>query len=84
MASAPELAPENQNHLLRTSSVIQAVSYGPGTITYTKFDPGSTERFKMGAWPPKSVKGGSMQWDPGTKLLTIKATQKTVTIAGGR
>ncbi|MFN7994136.1 MAG: hypothetical protein U0Q18_11065 [Bryobacteraceae bacterium] len=80
MASFPELAPDDQNHLLRTTSVIQSVDYGANAITYTKFDGNSTERFKLGAWTPKSVSGGSMQWDPKSKVLTVKADQKTVRI----
>jgi hypothetical protein len=80
MASFPELAPDDQNHLLRTSSVIQSLDYGANAIAYTKFDSNSTERFKLGAWTPKAVSGGSMQWDPKTKVLTVKANQKTVRI----
>jgi hypothetical protein len=32
MASAPELAPEDQNHLLRTNSVVQSIQYGNDSI----------------------------------------------------
>lgn len=81
MAAAPELAPENQNHLLRTSSVVQSIGYGADRVTYTKFDAASDERLKMGAWVPKKVQGGSMRFDPKTKVLSIKATAKTVTIS---
>ena len=81
MASFPELAPEDQNHLLRTTSVIQNISYGEQAITYTKFAGDSTERFKMGGWAPKIVTGGEMQWDQSTKVLTIKAQAKAVRIA---
>jgi hypothetical protein len=80
MASAPELAPDNQNHLLRTSSVIKGIKYGSRAITYTKFDERSRERFKLGEWTPKSVKGGEMRWDPTTRVLEIIATSNTVTI----
>jgi len=81
MASFPELVPEDQNHLLRTTSVIQGITYGNDAITYAKFDKVSTERFKLGAWDPRSLTGGKMQWDPNTKLLTIQAQEKTVRIA---
>lgn len=80
MASFPELAPDDQNHLLRTSSVLQNIRYGDSDISYTKFDGASTERLKMGAWAPKSVTGGTMQWDPKAKVLTIQAKEKTVRI----
>lgn len=80
MASMPSLAPENQNHLLRTTSVIRNIAYGPDAIRYEKFDAGSTERLKLGEWAPRGVTGGRMQWDPRTKVLTIQATAKTVVI----
>jgi hypothetical protein len=80
MASLPSLAPENQNHLLRTTSVIRGITYGADTIRYDKFDAASTERLKLGEWTPRSVTGGKMQWDPKTKVLTIQATANTVVI----
>ncbi|HYM05122.1 MAG TPA: hypothetical protein VEU11_01045, partial [Terriglobales bacterium] len=81
MAAFPELAPEDQNHLLRTTSMIQNISYQADAITYTKFDNNSIERFKLGGWIPKSVAGGRMHWDPNTKVLAIQAKEKTVRIA---
>ena len=80
MASAPELAPDNQNHLLRTSSVVQTIRYEADRVAYTKFDARSTEKLKFGAWAPRSVNGGRMQWEPKTKVLTVEATSKSVTI----
>jgi hypothetical protein len=80
MAAAPELAPDTQNHLLRSSSVIQNISYGNNEIRYAKFDAQSVERFKLGAWTPKSVKGGKLNWNAATKVLEIQANAKTVTI----
>lgn len=80
MASFPELAPDDQNHLLRTTSVVQKIDYGASAITYTKFDPVSTERFKLGSWTPKSVTGATMQWDAKSKVLTVQAKEKTVRI----
>lgn len=81
MAAAPELAPDDQNHLLRTSSVISQISYGAAAITYTKFDERSRECFKLGEWQPGAIAGGEMVWDPGTKVLEVRATGKTVTIS---
>ena len=84
MASAPELAPEDQNHLLRTSSVVQSIQYGADRITYSKFDPGSTEEFKMGAWKPVSVVGGSLEWNAATKVAKIQSKAKAVVIHSGK
>ncbi|MGO8816826.1 MAG: hypothetical protein ACLQVG_19475 [Terriglobia bacterium] len=80
MASFPELAPDDQNHLLRTTSVIETISYTNDSISYTKFDPASTERFKLGEWAPTKVSGGTMQWNPSTRILTVHATDESVRI----
>ena len=80
MAADPELAPADQNHLLRSSSVIATIDYAPLLIRYTKWDASSAELFKLGAAVPQTVKGGSMQWDPKTKTLTVKADHKAVEI----
>lgn len=80
MAAQPELAPNDQNHLLRTSSIIRSISYNADRITYAKFDTRSTERLKLGAWAPAGVRGGEMKWNPNTKILEISATEKTVVI----
>ncbi len=82
MAAHPELAPDDQNHLLRTSSVIQKIAYSPKRIEYTKSDANSRERFKIGAFRPVRVKGGKMKWDAASKVMEIEATSKTVIIQG--
>ncbi len=81
MASFPELAPDDQNHLLRTTSVIQSIDYTGDAITYRKYDSTSVEHFKLGAWMPKSITGGTMEWDPNRKVLTVHATAKSVTFS---
>jgi hypothetical protein len=81
MASAPELAPDDQNHLLRTSSVIRSIEYAAKRIAYTKIDDASQEEFKLGAGTPKSVVGGSLNWDAARKVLLVRSTAKAVTIA---
>jgi len=80
MAEVPELAPNDQNHLLRTSSVLQSIVYAPDKIAYTKFDAGSTELFKLGGATPKSIDGGSMSWDAHSRVLKVEAKQENVTI----
>lgn len=80
MASAPALAPADQNHLLRSSSVIQSIEYGRDRIVYRKFDPASVERFKLGAAAPRGIIGGKMKWDAATRILTIQARKNQVTI----
>ena len=80
MASAPELAPEEQNHLLRTSSVVQSIDYGDAAVRYTKYDAVSTDEFKMGAWKPKSVRGGKMEWNAATRMLRVHSKAKTIVV----
>ncbi len=80
MAAAPELAPDDQNHLLRTTSVLQSIQYAPGSITYAKFDSVSAELFKLGSGTPKSIEGGTMSWDSKRKVLSVTSSQKSVSI----
>lgn len=84
MDASPDLAPKDQNHLLRSSSVIQSIAYGPDEVTYTKFDAASTERLKLGAWTPGQVTGGTLQWDAASRVAEIAATGKTVSIRRSR
>lgn len=80
MASTPEVAPDDQNHLLRTSSVIQSIDYGSDAIKYTKYNKHSRERLKLGAWEPASIEGGRMKWHAETRVLEVFTNNKTVTI----
>ena len=81
MASTPELAPNDQNHLLRTSSVIQRIQYSPEQITYRKFDAHSVEEIKLGAGLPKAVRGGKMSWDQAKEVLTIQTSSRDVIVS---
>lgn len=47
MAAAPELAPSQANHLLRSSGIVSHISYAHDLISYTTFDHASTERFRL-------------------------------------
>lgn len=84
MASAPELAPDDQNHLLRTSSVIQSIAYGKSEIQYDKFDPSSEEVFKLGACSPVRVDGATMRWDPVSQILHVLSHDRKVVISLAR
>jgi hypothetical protein len=80
MGAFPELAPADQNHLLRTSSVVRSIEYGADAVRYTKFDADSEERLKMGAWAPARVEGGVMDWDSTSHVLKVRSTAATVAI----
>ena len=85
MEASPDLAPEDQNHLLGTTRPsIQSIEYGADAITYTKFDASSTDRLKLGAWTPGLVTGGLLRWDRDTRVAEIAAGAANVTIERAR
>ncbi|NIO87776.1 MAG: hypothetical protein GTN68_45300 [Candidatus Aminicenantes bacterium] len=54
IAAVPEWAPQDENHLLKSTSVIQSITYGKSEIHYQTYDSSSTETFRL-AKKPKSV-----------------------------
>ncbi len=56
MGCLPELAPGNENHLLRSASEIQRIAYAKDKISYRSL-PNSIELLKLAA-PPKSITAG--------------------------
>jgi len=80
MAAAPELAPPDQNHLLRTSSVLSSIEYGPDAIACEKWDAASREELKLRAWEPGAIEGGTMRWEAKTRVLEVEATARRVII----
>lgn len=57
MAAAPELAPSDQDHLLRSSSVVTHIHYGDEAIEYTTFEPQAREKLRV-TFSPASVTAG--------------------------
>jgi hypothetical protein len=51
IAAVPEWAPQGENHLLRTSSVIKSISYQPSEIRYVTFDNESQEVLRLSSKP---------------------------------
>jgi hypothetical protein len=51
MASAPQLAPDNEDHLLRSTSIVKNIVYQPNKISYTVYDEESKEIFRLTAKP---------------------------------
>lgn len=58
MGAVPELAPVVEDHLLRSSSVVQHVEYRDGSIRYHTFDRDATEVLRL-AFRPTRVAAGS-------------------------
>jgi len=58
MAAAPQLAPDNADHLLRTSSIVSMITYEPSKILYNVFDRSSEEIFRLTSKPKKVLVNG--------------------------
>ncbi|MBN1265827.1 MAG: hypothetical protein JXA25_10060 [Anaerolineales bacterium] len=95
MASLPDLAPESTDHLLSTTSVIKQISYSPGGIRYSTFDPSAQELLKV-TFRPSQVrcknqplsrkdaedKGEGWCFQEEKRLLTITHIDSDVEILG--
>jgi hypothetical protein len=57
MAALPELAPVGRDHLLGSTSVVQAVRYRRGRVEYRTFDRRSVEVLRL-SYRPRSVTAG--------------------------
>jgi len=59
MGAVPEFAPPGSNHLLRSSSVVQKVSYGASSVRYRTFDSVATEVLRLHFKPSRITEGSS-------------------------
>jgi hypothetical protein len=76
MGAVPEFAPVGENHLLRSSSVVQKVSYGDGSVQYRTFDRAATEVLRLNFKPTRVTAGGTAlteRKDLKTEGFTIRA-----------
>jgi hypothetical protein len=64
MAAMPELAPKRRNHLLGSSSVVQAVSYAKRTVEYRTFATKSVEVLRLSFRPKRVVAGAVLSERP--------------------
>ncbi|NMB62318.1 MAG: hypothetical protein GYA18_08270 [Chloroflexi bacterium] len=55
MASYPQLAPDDEDHILRSTSVIQHISYEPNHIQYRCFNSVGYQRLRL-TFLPKNIK----------------------------
>jgi hypothetical protein len=60
MAAAPYLVPDDQDHLLRTTSVIKSISYQPLEIFYESYDTHSQELLRINTFVPAVVTAGNV------------------------
>ncbi len=57
IAAIPEWAPSGENHLLRSSSIVQNISYTDKKIEYSTYDGSSTEKFRIVSKPTSIMAG---------------------------
>ncbi|HEX5149974.1 MAG TPA: hypothetical protein VFW07_00920 [Parafilimonas sp.] len=96
MAAAPQLAPGNEDHLLRSSSIVKEIRYAPQQISYITFDEPSLEKFRLASKPKEvNVNGKELEqtadkngegwyWQPlpeGGVLVIHKAHGTTVQVS---
>ena len=62
LGAVPEWAPAGQNHITRSTTVIQSVNYLSNSIAYTTFDAASTETLRLGFIPGSVLVNG--EWLP--------------------
>jgi hypothetical protein len=59
IGAIPEFAPKGESHLLRSSSVVQKVTYGDRSIRYRTFDNSATEVLRLAYKPSRIAIGRS-------------------------
>jgi hypothetical protein len=58
IAALPEWAPADENHLLKSSSVVQSISYEPTQISYKTFLPNAKEILRLTKMPKQILVDG--------------------------
>ena len=59
MGAIPEFAPQGENHLLRSTSVVQKVTYRERSVSYRTADNAATEVLRLNFKPARVTAGGS-------------------------
>ncbi|MGC2212890.1 MAG: hypothetical protein WA419_11965 [Silvibacterium sp.] len=82
--AVPEWAPSDESHLLGSSSVVTKISYGKGSVTYSTFDPESSDVLRLDFVPDSVMANGrplsrrkdldqaGFVFDDGTHVLRIR------------
>jgi hypothetical protein len=82
--AVPEWAPADESHLLGSSSVVTKMSYGKGSVTYSTFDPQSSDVLRLDFVPEsvtasgrhlfarKDLDGEGFVFDNATRVLRIR------------
>ncbi len=94
--AVPEWAPADESHLLGSSSVVNRISYSRGSVTYSTFDPQSTDVLRLDFVPEfvtangkplsrrKDIDQPGYVFDDSTKVLSIRHDDaQDIDIKGG-
>jgi hypothetical protein len=93
MGAVPEWAPPGEDHLLRSTSVVPEVAYGPGSVRYRAFDASGEEVLRLSFRPASVVADGAalapapsgpgFSFDPRTGVLRVRrAGARQVEVSG--
>ena len=93
--AVPEWAPADESHLLGSSSVVTKISYGNGSVTYSTFDPQSSDVLRLDFVPEfitadgkplsrrKDLDQPGFTFDEATRVLRIRHdTARDIDIQG--
>ncbi|CAA9521316.1 MAG: hypothetical protein AVDCRST_MAG96-2945 [uncultured Segetibacter sp.] len=70
LAAVPEWAPAGENHLLKSSSVVQKIKYGPQQISYQTYDTAAKVVLRLVSKPVAIIVGGTALKE--TKITTAE------------
>jgi hypothetical protein len=82
--AVPQWAPADESHLLGSSSVVTKIAYGRGSVTYSTFDPQSTDVLRLDFKPEfitangkplaqrKDLDGPGFTFDESTRVLRVR------------
>jgi hypothetical protein len=82
--AVPEWAPADESHLLGSSSVVTTIRYGKGSVTYSTFDPQSSDVLRLDFVPQfvtangkalsrrKDLDQAGFVFDDATKVLRVR------------
>jgi hypothetical protein len=92
MGAVPEWAPSGEDHLLRSSSIIDRITYVARNIRYHVFDSGSSETLRLSFIPARVMAGGTAltkrsdleadgwTWDAKLNVLRVRHAAQDVEI----
>jgi hypothetical protein len=95
MASLPELAPADSDHMLRSTSVVQEISYQPYMVAYRTANAEGIQKFRLTFQPVRVLAGGTpltqvetldmgpgWMFDPARRVFEIRPGSCDVQVVG--